>query len=153
MRMTARSCYSVLAAAALAEARAEGKAVPVSRLAVRTGAPEDFLVQVLQGLRRAGVVESVRGVSGGFRLAAPPGQVTVGQVLRAAEGHSGFLEASDSCARAVEGAADRGPEGELGFVLSEVERALAQVLDGLTLAAVVERGAGRRAGGAPEYQI
>jgi Rrf2 family transcriptional regulator, cysteine metabolism repressor len=152
MRMTARSCYSVLAAAALAEAHPDGKPVPVSALAERTGAPEDFLVQVLGALRRAGVVESVRGASGGFRLAGSPAEITVGRVLRAAEGSGGFLSAAESCLRATAGASAGWADRPLGFVLSEMERSVSRALDSLSLAAVVERAVGRRA--APvDYQI
>jgi Rrf2 family protein len=152
MRMTARSCYSVLAAAALAEAHADGKPVPVSALSERTGAPEDFLVQVLQTLRRAGVVESVRGAAGGFRLAGSPAEVTVGKVLRAAEGSGGFLCAAESCLRATAGASGGWSDRPLGFVLSEMERSVAGALDNLSLAAVVERASGRRAPSV-DYQI
>ncbi|HOX08300.1 MAG TPA: Rrf2 family transcriptional regulator [Planctomycetota bacterium] len=150
--MTARSCYSVLAAAALAESHADGRPVPVSVLSERTGAPEDFLVQVLQGLRRAGVVESVRGAAGGFRLAAAPAQVSVGRVLRAAEGSGGFLSAAESCLRATAGAPGGWSDRPLGFVLSEMERSVSMALDGLSLATVLEKASGRRAPPA-DYQI
>jgi Rrf2 family protein len=151
--MTARSCYSVLVAAALAEAHGQGRAVPVKALAGRIGAPEDFLALVLQRLRRAGVVESVRGPTGGFRLAAAPAAITVGRVLRAAEGSGGFLSVAES----VPGAGDRPAGGgaasdALGLVLSELERSVARALDALTLAAALEHAAGRR-GAPPEYQI
>jgi Rrf2 family cysteine metabolism transcriptional repressor len=143
MRMTAKSCYSVLAAAALAEAHAEGRPVPVSAIAERTGASEDFLIQVLQALRRAGVVESVRGASGGFRLAGSPAEITVGKVLRAAEGSGGFLCAAESCLRATAGSSGGWADRPLGLVLSEMERSVSRALDTLSLAAVVERSSGR----------
>jgi Rrf2 family protein len=154
MKMTAKSCYSILAATALAEAHAQPGLVSVSKLAERIGAPRDFLVQVLQLLRHAGVVASVRGVAGGYRLAAPPGEITVGRVLRASEGRGGHLEPAAACARAVEKAGrSRTASGRaLGLVLSEAERALNGALDRLTLAAVLERAA-TRAAAAPNYQI
>jgi Rrf2 family cysteine metabolism transcriptional repressor len=152
MRMTARSCYAVLAATALAEAHGAGKPVPVSALSERIGAPEDFLVQVLQALRRAGVVESVRGAAGGFRLAGSPAEITVGRVLRAAEGSGGFLCAAESCLRATAGASGGLADRPLGFVLSEMERSVARVLDSLSLAALAEKASGRRAPPV-DYQI
>lgn len=152
MRMTARNCYSVLAAAALAEAHAAGKPVPVSELSARTGAPQDFLVQVLGALRRAGLVESVRGPAGGFRLAAAPERISVGRVLRAAEGTGGFLCAAESCLRATAGAEAGRADRLLGFVLSEMERSVSRALDTLTLAAVAENARSRRAP-PPDFQI
>lgn len=152
MRMTARSCYAILVAAALAEAYPERRAVPASRLAEATGAPEEFLNQVLQSLRRAGVVESVRGVTGGFRLASAPERIPVGKLLRAADGRSSYFEASSASDRASEGAARAELSGVLGLVVSEADRSLVRTLDTLTLGEVLSRALGSRAA-PPEYQI
>lgn len=60
--------------------------------------PEPYLDQILGVLRRAGVVRSLRGVSGGYELARPASQITVGDVVRAFTGSSAF-EPSDAIAR------------------------------------------------------
>ena len=151
MRMNARSCYAVLAAVELARDWPAGKALCVRELAGRTGVPEGFLVQILQTLRRAGIVESVRGAGGGFRLAAPPGEVSVGRVLRASGGGDGYVETSSFADGALELTASQETARALGMVLSEAERALARTFDGLTLAAVLARVAGPAP--APDYQI
>lgn len=48
--------------------------------------PRTFLLGILGELRRAGVVASVRGSTGGWRLARPPGEITLAMVVRAVEG-------------------------------------------------------------------
>ena len=48
--------------------------------------PEDYLEQLLGNLRRAGLVNTVRGAQGGYRLAAPPEDITVGDIIDATEG-------------------------------------------------------------------
>ena len=48
--------------------------------------PEAYLEQLIGPLRRAGLVRSVRGAQGGYLPAAPPEEITVGQVMRALEG-------------------------------------------------------------------
>ena len=48
-----------------------------------------FLENILLQLKAAGIVESVRGRDGGYRLARPPEDITVGHVLRAMEGSLG----------------------------------------------------------------
>ena len=47
-----------------------------------------YLEQILLALRKARVLESRRGVHGGYTLARPPEQISVGEVLRAVEGKS-----------------------------------------------------------------
>lgn len=55
-------------------------------LAARLDLPGPYLAKILQTLAQAGILESVRGPRGGFRLALPPEDITVGDVFRALEG-------------------------------------------------------------------
>lgn len=82
--------------------------VSTRALSRRTGLSAAFLSQVLGGLRRRGLVESVAGRRGGYRLARPAEQITVGDVLRAAgatlapiacadPGLAGSCEQKDHC--------------------------------------------------------
>ncbi|MHB0913218.1 MAG: RrF2 family transcriptional regulator [Armatimonadota bacterium] len=48
--------------------------------------PEQFLEQVLGSLRRAGIVGSIRGASGGYELARPAAKISAGDVIRALSG-------------------------------------------------------------------
>ena len=48
----------------------------------------DYAQQILQRLRKGGVIESVRGPHGGYRLARPASQITLGEILHAAEGET-----------------------------------------------------------------
>ncbi len=47
---------------------------------------EAYILQIFLVLRRTGIVESVRGAQGGYRLSRSPEEVTVGEVLNALEG-------------------------------------------------------------------
>ena len=84
MRVTARGDYAVRVAVELAAA--EGVTQKVGDLAERQNIPPRFLENILLALRRAGLVHSRRGTDGGFRLARPAHEITVADVLRAAEG-------------------------------------------------------------------
>lgn len=55
-------------------------------IAARRGLSEPYLEQIFATLRRAGIVTSVRGAQGGFRLAADPSAISAGAVIRALEG-------------------------------------------------------------------
>jgi Rrf2 family protein len=63
-----------------------GVAMPASKLAEYHGVPEAYLAKHLQGLSRAGVVESVPGPRGGYRLARDADEITVLDVVEAVDG-------------------------------------------------------------------
>lgn len=84
MRVTARGDYAVRVAVELSAA--DGATRTVGELAELQDIPPRFLENILLALRRAGLVHSRRGTDGGFRLARPAGEITVADVLRAAEG-------------------------------------------------------------------
>lgn len=64
----------------------EGEAVPAARLAAHHGLPAPYLNKQLQALVKAGVLVSLSGPRGGFRLARPPERITVLEVVTAIEG-------------------------------------------------------------------
>ena len=64
----------------------DGEATQAKDIAERQGIPPRFLEQIFQDLKRAGIVGSKRGPQGGYRLAEPPGDVRLGDVIRALEG-------------------------------------------------------------------
>ncbi len=55
-------------------------------IAERQGLSEHYLEQLVAPLRKAGLVQSVRGAQGGYMLARDPGLITVGDILRVLEG-------------------------------------------------------------------
>ncbi len=67
-----------------------GAATCVRDIAERQDIPARFLEQVLADLKKAGLVESRRGARGGYSLARPPKEITLGQVVRAIEGVVSF---------------------------------------------------------------
>jgi Rrf2 family protein len=84
MHISARGDYAVRAALALA-AGYPGT-VSAQALATEQEMPRKFLETILADLRRAGLVQSSRGVDGGYTLARPPTEIMIGDVLRAADG-------------------------------------------------------------------
>lgn len=84
MHISARGDYAVRATLGLAAAHPA--VVSAATLAEAQQLPRKFLEAVLADLRRAGLVRAHRGAEGGYTLAQPPGEVTIGAVLRAVEG-------------------------------------------------------------------
>jgi Rrf2 family protein len=85
MRISAKADYAVRAAVELAAA-SDDKPVKAERIATAQGIPLNFLENILGELRHAGIVRSHRGAEGGFRLAKPPQDVTIADVIRAVDG-------------------------------------------------------------------
>src|SRR5579875_2358205 len=85
MRISAKADYAVRAAVELA-ATTDEKPVKAERIATAQDIPLNFLENILGELRHAGIVRSHRGAEGGFRLARPPAEITVADVIRAVEG-------------------------------------------------------------------
>ena len=82
MKLSAKGRYAVTALAALA---LEPRPVSARVLGERHGIPQSFLEQVLVALRRAGLVESVRGPRGGYALALPAERVSVASIIAAVD--------------------------------------------------------------------
>jgi len=61
-------------------------ALPAARLAEYHGVPSAYLAKHLQALARAGVLETVKGPRGGYRLSRPPAEITVLDVVEAIDG-------------------------------------------------------------------
>ena len=85
MRVSAKSDYALRALIEMA-ARADGKAVSAEELGRAQEIPHGFLQAILADLRKAGIVLSQRGQSGGWRLAREASAVSVADVIRAVDG-------------------------------------------------------------------
>ncbi|MEN0110069.1 MAG: Rrf2 family transcriptional regulator [Planctomycetota bacterium] len=83
---SAKTEYACVALARLAAEHSGGRPLQGRRLAAEEAIPEGFLVQILQELKRAGLVTSTRGAAGGYRLARPAADVSLGEALDALEG-------------------------------------------------------------------
>jgi Rrf2 family cysteine metabolism transcriptional repressor len=85
MDLSAKGEYGILAALDLALTR---DAIPVQAKAIaeRQRIPIKFLEHILRALRNAGLVESSRGIHGGYRLAKPAGEILMGDLIQAVEG-------------------------------------------------------------------
>jgi Rrf2 family protein len=85
MRLTMRSDYGAHAVIELARRSGQGP-IQCAEIAASQKIPEAYLDQLLSGLRRVGIVRSVRGPHGGHELARDPRQLTLGDIVTALEG-------------------------------------------------------------------
>ncbi|NOY40415.1 MAG: Rrf2 family transcriptional regulator [Planctomycetes bacterium] len=87
MLFSAKTEYACLAMLELAQCFEAGEPVQVRRISERHGIPSPFLVQILQELKRAGLVSSTRGAAGGYRLNRQPEEISLAEVLDVIEGN------------------------------------------------------------------
>ncbi|MBA3468391.1 MAG: Rrf2 family transcriptional regulator, partial [Herpetosiphonaceae bacterium] len=107
MRLSTKGEYGVRALFDLAQHYGEGL-IQSHDIADRQGISENYLNQLLIGLRKAGLIMSVRGPQGGHQLARPPQAISLLDALLVLEG---------PLLPTPEGASTDSPDGEL---LSEV---------------------------------
>jgi len=117
--VTSKSRYAVVAMAELA--RSGDRPVPIAQVAERRGMPVQFLEQLFSTLRRDGLLQSQRGVKGGYTLARPPDEITVIEVVQALDGKLGEEAA------------------EAGGIWAEGVEALREVFRSTTIADVARR--------------
>lgn len=131
LTITSKSPYAVRALSELAR-RGEGQPVPIGEIAAAREIPVQFLEGLFASLRRAGVLQSQRGVKGGYRFARPPAEVTVLEVTELLDGEL------------------RPPVDDADRVWSDATDALRSVLARATIADIAEREAQATA---PMYYI
>ena len=85
MRISTKGDYATRAMQDLALHHNEGP-IQIEEIARRQHLPVRYLEQILLSLKRAGFLESKRGVSGGYYLAKHPREITLGAIIRATEG-------------------------------------------------------------------
>ncbi len=85
MKISTKGDYATRALQDLALHYEEGP-IPVEAVAGRQGLPVRYLEQLLLTLKRAGFLMSKRGVNGGYYLAKPPREITLGEIIRAVDG-------------------------------------------------------------------
>ncbi|HVY70264.1 MAG TPA: Rrf2 family transcriptional regulator [Verrucomicrobiae bacterium] len=86
MKLSVKSDYAARAVMGLARHYPMGTAQRVETLATEQGIPPNYLSQILIELKLHQIVHSQRGKEGGYFLARPPAEITLGDVLRCVNG-------------------------------------------------------------------
>lgn len=101
MNLSRASTYAFYGLSYLARQPA-GKFVPLSEIGQHYDVPEKHLAKIFQTLVKAGILESARGVNGGFVLAKPASEISALDVIQILEGpvrETGCLLLAEPCAR------------------------------------------------------
>jgi len=86
MKASIKSDYACRAVEALALHHPATQPITIDEIARQRSIPANYLVQILLELKRNGLIQSHRGKTGGYNLAKPPQDISLGDVLRAVDG-------------------------------------------------------------------
>ena len=105
MKLSTKGRYGIKAMVDLALEYESGIFVSTATLAKLQNVSEAYLERQIASLRKAGLIDSSRGIFGGSRLSRAPEEITVGEILRALEGSTSIIDCVDgsimkSCANA-----------------------------------------------------
>ena len=132
MKLSTKGRYGLRALIHLA-LYSENETVSIQSIARRQNISDSYLEQLMRKLRSAGLIVSVRGAQGGYKLARPANEISVGDVLRALEGS---LEAV-TC-----GGEDNSCQGAdlcvTKFVWERINSSIRDTVDSIKLSQLVE---------------
>ena len=131
MKLSVKSDYAARAVIGLARHFQSGEALKVDELAAAQNIPANYLVQILIELKAQKIVKSLRGKEGGYLLARPPADITLGDVLRSVHG-----QVFDTPALS-----DPQCPPELRAAWKKLQTALDQTADSISFQQLVEQGA------------
>ena len=133
MKLSTRGRYGLRALIDLA-VNSETESVSISSIALRQGISEAYLEQLMAKLKKAGLVVSMRGAQGGYKLARPAEQISVGDILRALEGNLDAVQ----CA----GLSEEGCQGAQlcvsKYVWQRINESIARTVDEIKLDTLVK---------------
>lgn len=110
----------------------DGRPTQIREISERALIPARFLEQIFQDLKRAGLIGSKRGPRGGYHLARPANEISLGDVLRALEGPVAVIAAEDERRGA--------PADPTTSVFCDVAKAVEGCFDAVSIADVCQRG-------------
>jgi len=131
VKLSVKSDYAARAVIALARHHQSGVAQKVEELAAAQNIPANYLVQILIELKAQKIVKSLRGKEGGYLLARPPADITLGDVLRSVHG-----QVFDTPALS-----DPQCPPELRAAWKKLQTALDQTADSISFQQLVDQGA------------
>jgi Rrf2 family protein len=129
MKVSARGDYACRALLELALEYDNSSPVQLDEIARKQLIPKEYLVQILLMLKSAGLVRSKRGAGGGYMLARPPADITLGEVVRLVDGP---LLPTKCAGGNPSGACVLKPICAFHPIWEEIRGVIAEIVDGIT---------------------
>ncbi|MCM2286865.1 MAG: Rrf2 family transcriptional regulator [Desulfobacula sp.] len=135
MRLTTKSRYGTRLILDLA-VYGKDRPVPLSDVSSRQNISVKYLEQITRKLKKAGIVDSCRGPSGGHMLAKSPEEISIGQIVRILEESTVIADCADQ-KKKICGVCNRAGECLSRWVWVEAGRAMFDCLDRITISSLL----------------
>ncbi len=136
MRLTTKSRYGTRLILDIS-VYGKDKPVPLSEISKRQNISMKYLEQITAKLKKAGLINSQRGPTGGQMLAKPPEQITIGQIVRVLEESVVISDCAEQ-EKQVCGICNRAGDCLSRWVWAEASRAMFERLDEITIAGLLD---------------
>ena len=133
MLISTKGRYALRVLIDMAE-HAGGGYLPLKEVAARQGISEKYLESILKALVRGGILTGMRGKGGGYKLALPPEECSVGRVLRLTEESL----APVACLESGAAPCPRTAECRTLAMWQGLDKVISEYLDGITLAQLLK---------------
>ena len=133
MRLSTRGLYALEAVLAIA-LQPDAERMSIRTISATTQISDHYLEQIFTLLKRGKIIKSLRGNQGGYTLAKQPGNLTVGDVLRATEGPLSPVR----CTSSADAGCDRAGVCLTRPVWSTLESRINQFVDRISIADLVD---------------
>lgn len=137
MKLSTKGRYGLRAVLDIAMHSTPEDAVALSGIAERQGISMGYLEQLVGKLKKAQIVQSIRGAQGGYILAKPAGEISVGDILRAMEGD---LSPVDCMEANGTGSCVGSQQCVTKFVWKRISDSINDAVDSIMLSELVEEG-------------
>lgn len=138
MKLSTKGRYGLRAMIDLA-IHSEKEAVSIASIAARQQISESYLEQLIPKLRKAGMISSVRGAGGGYKLAKPSSEISVGDVLRALEGN---LDPVDCAGLSGTAGCEGANSCITKYVWKKINDSINETVDGIYLSELIKESQG-----------
>jgi Rrf2 family protein len=134
MKLSTKGRYGLRAVLDLA-VHADEETVALSQIAERQGISMNYLEQLIAKLKKAGIVNGIRGAQGGYMLAAPAEEISVGSILRALEGDLNPVDCSE--VSNGDGICSNSDSCVTKYVWKRISDSINEAVDGIKLSELV----------------
>jgi len=129
LKLSKKVDYGLMAISHIAYCEDEKKIVNTKRIAEEYSIPVELLAKILQKMAKGGLITSLNGPKGGYVLARPPRDITVGQVVYAIEGPIELVH----CYRGDEADCQQLSKCSVRKPIRRIQDSIAQLLDSITI--------------------
>lgn len=137
MKLSTKGRYGLRAVIDLAMHDNE-EAVALSQIAERQGVSMNYLEQLIAKLKKAGIVNGIRGAQGGYKLAESADKISVGEILRALEGDLSPVDCSEVSGIEGSNACTKSDSCVTKYVWKRISDSINEAVDGIMLSELVD---------------